>query len=342
MHTCHLVVLLLVFWLQSIHCNQNAVLDKNYSDRLMKPNNQQSSLQQINEAVHHATVSVHATEPHHTSNVNRLKRTFVFRLLFFGWAQNNIVWSELNSLNQRITTFEFCFFLFFAHIKLDTFWNTHNAYNWYSWQLVNNMRMKDFDEAVAMTAAAVQKLDQLWVAVRCRGTATMMSSHQWIFYGFTFAAPAIKIACTMKGKENQTQKRTQNSMRKMTAEIIIWILIFHFTKYSISFYAIVLMWWSGLFFRLYLCVCHKSVEKCGKRVWRILIVDASARCVFRLLNVNENVSVIETNQHVNINNQQASRSNIVLDANAYAPYLHWRVRKTGLKLVCNSLADSSM
>lgn len=87
MHTCYLIVLLSIFWFQSIHCNQNAVLDKNYSDRLVKRSNQQSSLQQIDEATHHATVSAQATEPsqlpHHSSNVNRPKRTFVFRLLFF-------------------------------------------------------------------------------------------------------------------------------------------------------------------------------------------------------------------------------------------------------------------
>lgn len=115
MHSCHLKVLLLVFWFQSIHCNQNAVLDKNYSDRLMKPSNQQLSLQQVNEATHHATVSVQATEqtPHHTSNVNRLKRTFVCS--FFGCSQNYIswkfclIWTEFIKSKDHNIRILFCF-----------------------------------------------------------------------------------------------------------------------------------------------------------------------------------------------------------------------------------------
>lgn len=83
MHTCYLVVLLLVLWFQSVRCNQNAILDKNYSDRLIKPSNQQSSLQHIDGAAHHATEPLQT--PHHTSNVNRPKRAsvcFSFALFF--------------------------------------------------------------------------------------------------------------------------------------------------------------------------------------------------------------------------------------------------------------------
>lgn len=85
MHTCYLIVFLLVLWFQSICGNQNAVLDKKYSDRLTEPSNQQSSRQQNNKASNHATVSALATEPspksqtpHLTSNVNCPKRTFYF------------------------------------------------------------------------------------------------------------------------------------------------------------------------------------------------------------------------------------------------------------------------
>lgn len=90
MHTYYLVVLLLVFWFQLIYGDQNAVHEKNYSDRLTEPNHQQSSLQQINHA-YHATVSsdpnffgIQATEPsiksqtpHQVSNVNCLKPKFI-------------------------------------------------------------------------------------------------------------------------------------------------------------------------------------------------------------------------------------------------------------------------
>lgn len=83
------MVLLLVFWFQSILGDQN-VLDKNYSDRLTKPNNQQSSRQQTNK-VYHATVStdpthatLRATEPslkshtsHKVTHVNCLQQTFI-------------------------------------------------------------------------------------------------------------------------------------------------------------------------------------------------------------------------------------------------------------------------
>lgn len=143
MHTCYLIVLLLIFWFQSICGNQNAVLDKNYSDRLTEPDNQQSSLQQINSASYHATVSVKATEPsiksqtpHHISNVNCLKRIFYFLFVLFSFLNAKfyikIVWSELNLLNQRMVEqsnfilFLALFLFVYAYIKLDTFSNTHN------------------------------------------------------------------------------------------------------------------------------------------------------------------------------------------------------------------------
>lgn len=204
MYTCHLIVLLLVFWFQSICGNQNAVFDKNYSDRLTEPNNQHSSLQQINTA-YHATVSsdpnhftVQATEPsiksqtpHHVSNVNCLKRTFIFvcsllLLSLIFWIQNNIshkyclIWTtEFIKSKDRNNRISFGFFFY------STLFQTRTIFIIGSWQLITNMRMKDFDVAVVMTGAAaapaalaVQKLDQLWIVVLCPGTVTTTPSYQ--------------------------------------------------------------------------------------------------------------------------------------------------------------------
>lgn len=108
MHSCYLIALLLVFWFQSVCGNQNAALDKNYSDRLTETNNQQSSLQPNNEA-NHATVSsasnqfiASATDPsHETSHVNALETNIYYEIfmpffyLHFFFAINAIflIWN---------------------------------------------------------------------------------------------------------------------------------------------------------------------------------------------------------------------------------------------------------
>lgn len=187
----------------------------------------------------------------------------------------NWIYIKSKDRNNRIS---FCFFLLlFLHLKLDTFSNTHNTYIIGSWQLISIMWMNGFDVAVVMTAAAVQKLDQLWIVVLCPGTVTTTPSYQWIFYGFTFAVSAIEIVCTMKGKHRKKNPAKISN----TEDGINCCLNFNFPFHEISFYLqcyCIFIWWSGLFF---LIECNKSVKKWEARVKNIdRLPGMCTRCVW--------------------------------------------------------------
>lgn len=193
MHSCYLIALLLVFWFQSVCGNQNAALDKNYSDRLTEPNNQQSSLQPNNEA-NHATVSsawnqfiASATDPsHETSHVNALETNIYYEIFmpffYLHFFCDKCYIFDLKLLNQEIKqSNHFIYFSPFFCIKSPaTSFQTRTIPNRVSfilnniicsWQLTNITRIAGFDEVTATTAAA-QKLDQLRIVVLCPRTMT--------------------------------------------------------------------------------------------------------------------------------------------------------------------------
>lgn len=117
---------------------------------------------------------------------------------FCDFSAINVWVSDVKLLNQEIKqksnkVFNFLHFFSLFTLNPTLNWNTRinhciimcrfifKRYNLYSWQLINMMRIADFDGVTAATttpSAAVWKLDQLWIVVLCPRTMTTMPRNQ--------------------------------------------------------------------------------------------------------------------------------------------------------------------